>query len=250
MIKVENLTKSFGDHNVVNGLTFEIAKGEQVTIIGESGCGKSTILQLILGLTKPDSGYVAIDSIDITKLRRKELMNVRKKCAMVFQSAALFDSLPIWKNVGFSLLEHTKLSERKIKRIAEEKLELVGLSTDISEQLPSSLSGGMKKRVAIARAIAKDPEIILYDEPTTGLDPITSTIIEDLINKLSLELKVTSVVVTHQISTILRTSPRIIMIHQGKVIEAGNKNDILNSSNKIIYNFVNGIKLNGKNNEK
>ncbi len=240
MIIIEHLTKTFDKKPVLHDLSLNIEKGEQVTIIGGSGCGKSTLLQLILGLMKPDSGKVLIEDVDISTLRRRDLMAVRRKMSMVFQSSALFDSLPVWKNVGFWLTQHTRLSDEEIRLIAQKKLRMVGLD-NVSDILPSSLSGGMKKRVAIARAIASNPEVVLYDEPTTGLDPITSTVIEDLINKLSIELKVTSIVVTHQISTILRTSPRIIMIHKGKAIEAGDRAQIVHHKNPVIANFVNGI---------
>ena len=211
MIKIENITKVSGTHRVLDNITLEIKEQETTAIIGPSGCGKSTLLRLIIGLEQPNSGTILIDN--------RAASFSRSKIGMVFQSSALFDSLTVGENVAFGLRVQN-YSERDIKRIVEEKLEMVELA-GTADLMPSELSGGMQKRVSLARAIAFDPKIVLYDEPTTGLDPITSTSIENLMNKLGKELKVTSVLVTHQLSTIFRCAQSIYLLDKGKLIPAG-----------------------------
>jgi len=237
MINIKNLTKQFNSHKVIDNISFDINDGETLAIIGPSGCGKSTFLRLLLRLEDPTAGKIFIDGQDIGALDEERLVLVRQKLGMVFQSSALFDSLSVFENIAFALREHTKKGETEIMRIVSEKLSFVGLSG--KEQLmPSELSGGMQKRVSIARALAFSPKIILYDEPTTGLDPITSTNIENLMNKLSKELKVTSIVVTHQLSTIFRTASRIVMLDNGKIILGGTVSEVKKSVNPTIREFI------------
>ena len=217
MIKISNITKRYDKLTVLNGISLEIPDGQTVAIIGPSGCGKSTLLRLILRLEDVDAGSILIDNQNIGRLSDEALIKIRQKIGMVFQSSALFDSMTV---------------------VVSKKLGLVGLSGK-ENIMPAELSGGMQKRVSIARALAFDPKIILYDEPTTGLDPITSTNIENLINKLSEDLNVTSIIVTHQLSTIFRTADRIIMLHDGKFIDSGSVVETRKSNNPIIRDFIN-----------
>ena len=195
------------------------------------------LLRMILKLEDITSGSIIVDGRDISKISEDHLITLRKKIGMVFQYSALFDSMTVGENVSFALREHTKFSDAKIREIAEAKLALVDLSGAYN-QMPSEISGGMQKRVSIARALAFDPSIILYDEPTTGLDPITSTNIENLINSLGEKLHVTSVIVTHQLSTIFRTSDRIVMLHEGRFISCGSPDEARKSKNKIVRDFL------------
>ncbi|MBI5701322.1 ABC transporter ATP-binding protein [Candidatus Saganbacteria bacterium] len=238
MIKILSLTKKYGALTVLDDVSIVIPEGETLAIIGPSGCGKSTLLRLILRLEDATSGSIFIDGQDINRLSEEGLLKLRQKIGMVFQSSALFDSMTVGENIAFPLREHANLSEREISAIVSKKLKLVDLAGK-EDLMPSELSGGMQKRVSIARALAFDPKIILYDEPTTGLDPITSTNIENLIIELGRGLKVTSIVVTHQLSTIFRTASRIIMLHKGKFIESGTVSETKRSTNKIIYDFIN-----------
>lgn len=238
MIKIEKVTKKYNNLLVLDEANLEIIDGQSLSIIGPSGCGKSTLLRLILKLENPTSGKIIVENKDISWLSEEELINFRKKMGMVFQYSALFDSMSVFENVAFALREHTQLRGREIQQIVNKKLDMVGL-LDKGALMPAELSGGMQKRVGIARALAFDPKIILYDEPTTGLDPITSTHIENLINDLAKKLKVTSIMVTHQLSTIFRISDRIVMLHNGKFIEAGTVAETKNSKNSIIKEFIN-----------
>lgn len=240
MIRIEELYKSYSGKKILSGVNLKIKDGKRLTIIGPSGCGKSTLLRLILGLESFDSGEIFINDVPISGLREKDMNKLRLDFGMVFQSAALFDSLTVGDNVGLVLKEHFPLSNSEIRKKVLEKLDLVGLS-DTVDMMPASLSGGMKKRVALARAIVHDPKVLLYDEPTTGLDPITSTNIENLINKIAKYTNATSVIVTHQISTILNTSQKIVMVHKGKILKCEGPKDIMQSKNKKVYNFVNGL---------
>ncbi|MFH1428142.1 MAG: ABC transporter ATP-binding protein [Candidatus Margulisiibacteriota bacterium] len=241
MIEIKNVYKTFNhDKPVLNGVSLTIPEGDTVAVIGTSGCGKSTLLRAIIGLEPVTSGAILIDGQDITRLNDKDRDELRKQFGFVFQSSALFDSLTVGDNIAFHLREHTKLPEWQIKRIVAEKLEMVGLP-GIEDLMPAELSGGMQKRISLARAIAHNPKVLLYDEPTTGLDPVRSTSIENLINKLNNELKVTSILVTHQLSTIFRCSQRITMLNEGSIIEAGTPEETLKSKDPVIYNFINGI---------
>ena len=190
MIKVVNLYKKFGNHNVHNGINLEIKKGAITYIIGPSGTGKSVLLKQLMGLIKPDKGTIYVDGADITKANKKQLLKIRYKFGMLFQNAALFDSLTVYENVAFPLREHRKLSEAETMEIVHEKLKLVGLS-GVNNRFPSELSGGMRKRVGLARAIALSPDIMMYDEPTTGLDPIMTDVVDDLIYTTQKELNIT-----------------------------------------------------------
>ncbi len=240
MIDIENLFKEYNGQPVLKGVNIRIKEGRKTTIIGSSGCGKSTLLRLILGLEPYTSGEIRIDDQPLHRMSETQLNQVRLKFGMVFQSSALFDSMTVGENIALVLKEHTKLTDGVIKTKVLEALNLVELR-DTYYLLPSELSGGMKKRVAFARAIIGDPKILLFDEPTTGLDPITSTTIEDLINTVTQKVGATTVVVTHQISTILRTSEKIIMIQDGTAMKTEGPKKIMKSKNPLVYRFVNGL---------
>ncbi|MBO6088333.1 ATP-binding cassette domain-containing protein [bacterium] len=225
-IEVKNIVKTFGERRVLDDVSFKVNDGETLAIVGFSGSGKSTILKLICGLLTPDSGEIITSEGDI---------------AMVFQYSALFDSLNVANNIAFALRERKELrnkyTDREIRKIVSEKLELVGLK-GIERKYPSELSGGMQKRVSFARAIVTEPNTILYDEPTAGLDPISSTLIEDYIVRLKEETHAASVVVTHQMSTITRTADRVIMLYNGKVVFEGTPDDMLRQDNEYTRQFV------------
>lgn len=240
MIEIKNLVKFYGNKKILDGISLKITKKKRTTIIGPSGCGKSTLLRLILGLEPFESGDIFIDGVLLKALDEQRKNKLRLKFGMVFQSSALFDSLTVGENVGLILTEHTNMSKRQIKEKVMNTLELVEME-DSYHKLPSELSGGMKKRVAVARAIINNPKVILFDEPTTGLDPVTSTRIEFLINKLTEHIGATSVIVTHQISTILNVSQDIYMFSNGKAVKTESADKILKSKDKDIYNFVNGL---------
>jgi len=239
MIKLEKLTKYFDSLRVIEKVDFEINKGESLSIIGPSGCGKSTLLRLLIRIEEPTAGRILIDGQDIALLSPDALNNLRKKMGMIFQSSALFDSMNVFENVAFALRLHTALSEREIAKIVKDKLKMVDLE-GAEKLMPEELSGGMQKRVSIARALAFDPETILYDEPTTGLDPITSVTIENLMLKLSKELKVTSIIVTHVLQTVYRVSTRIVMLSEGKFIETGTPEQTQRTTNPIVKKFITG----------
>ncbi|MCD5397384.1 ABC transporter ATP-binding protein [candidate division NPL-UPA2 bacterium] len=240
MISIRNLKKSFRGNRVLDGVNLEVEPGETMVIIGPSGCGKSVLLKHIIGILKPDEGEIVIYDQDITRLREKELNEMRKKFGMLFQGAALFDSLNVEENVGFGLREHTNLSEREIKEIIREKLKTVGLE-DIAGLKPAELSGGMRKRVGLARAIAMDPEIVFYDEPTTGIDPIMGDIINNLILELNNRLNITSVAVTHDMNSAYKIADRMAMLYKGRIIEIGSVEAIKNTQNPVVRQFIRGI---------
>jgi phospholipid/cholesterol/gamma-HCH transport system ATP-binding protein len=239
MIKIENVHKSFGQNHVLRGVNFEIRDSETVTIIGGSGCGKTVLLRHIVGLVRPDMGNVCVDGTDITCLTDKELEEIQKKFGYLFQSGALFDSLSAGENVAFGL-RYSGLSQGKIDDRVEECLSMVGLG-GIQSMKPADLSGGMRKRVALARAIARGPEYVLYDEPTTGLDPIFADAINDLIIHLKKTLKVTSVVVTHDMKSAFKVSDRIAMLYDGNLIAQGTSDEIKNSTNPYVQQFISGL---------
>lgn len=240
MIQVVDLHKSFGEHRVLNGVSLEIASGEAVVIIGRSGGGKSVLLKHLIGLAMPDSGRVLVDGQELTGMTERQLIQVRRKFGMLFQGAALFDSLTVEENVGFPLTHAGKVPREEVKRRVREALEMVDLAgTELKK--PSELSGGMRKRVGLARAIVYRPSIILYDEPTTGLDPIVSDDIDRLIQRVSQRLKVTSVVVTHDMRSARRVGQRILMLHNGRIYATGTPEEMFESKDPIVSQFVNGI---------
>ena len=239
MIEARKLVKSFNGRMVLDQLSLNVAKGETLVIIGRSGCGKSVFLKHLIGLVKPDAGELMIDGVNASALSSKQLSQLRMRCGMLFQGSALFDSMNVGDNVGFSLIEHTQLSARAIQERVQESLELVGLK-GIEELKPAELSGGMRKRVALARAICMRPEILLYDEPTTGLDPITADAINDLIIQMHDALKVTSIVVTHDMTSAYKIGSRIAMMYQGKIVQAGTPDEIRNSKDPVIKQFITG----------
>lgn len=239
MIKIVNLEKSFGANPVLCGINLTVEKGETMVVIGQSGSGKSVLLKHLIGLLKPDAGEIYIDGVEISRLREDDLQRITRKFGMLFQSAALFDSMTVAENVRFGLDRYTRGAESEIKRIVTESLTMVGLR-NVDDLMPHELSGGMKKRVGLARAIAYRPEIMLYDEPSTGIDPIRADAINDLINKLKRDLKVTSVVITHDMASSYKVADKIAMLYRGRIIEVGTPKEIQNSANPVIQQFIHG----------
>jgi phospholipid/cholesterol/gamma-HCH transport system ATP-binding protein len=240
MIEIVNLTKSFNEHRVLDNVNLKIDKGQTCVIIGRSGCGKSVLLKHIVGILKPDAGKIFMDGQEITVFTDKELDIMRMKIGMVFQGGALFDSMNVGENVGFGLIEHDQIERKILLERVEESLCLVGLS-GIENLMPSELSGGMKKRVALARAICTKPEIIFYDEPTTGVDPITADSINELIRSLHDKLKVTSIVVTHDMRSAYKIADKIAMLYQGKIIAEGSPKEIQDTDHPVVHQFINGL---------
>ncbi len=239
MIKVVDLYKAFGPKKVLQGADLEINKGESMVVLGGSGTGKSVLIKCIIGILRPDAGKVYVAGQEVTTLKEWELNEIRKKFGMLFQGGALFDSLSVWQNVGFGLKQHTKLSDKEIKERAVEKLKLVGLF-NVENLRTSELSGGMMKRVSLARAICMEPEILLYDEPTTGLDPIMADVINELIIHLKKTLKVTSIAITHDMVSAYKIADKIAMLYKGKIIEVGTPDEIKSSKNEIVQQFIHG----------
>ena len=239
MIQIRNLTKRFGSATILTGLDLDIPTGQCTVILGRSGCGKSVLLKHIIGLIRPDSGSIQIDAVEISSLKYDDLANLRRRFGMLFQMAALFDSMTVGENVGLALREHTKTSEADIRRICEAKLSLVGLA-GIQDKKPSDLSGGMRKRVGLARAIAMDPDYVLYDEPTTGLDPITAEQINLLIQDLQRRLHITSVAVTHDMKSAYAIGDRLCLLHNGKIQFIGTPDEIRSTGDPIVQQFIHG----------
>lgn len=239
MIAIRNLHKQFGSQEVLTGVDLEINRGESVVVIGQSGCGKSVLLKHIVALLRPDEGTVVVDDQDIFDLSRTQLMVYRKRIGVLFQSGALFDSMTVAENVGFSLKESLRMKKARIDEIVEEKLSLVGLS-DVGNKMPSEMSGGMKKRAALARAIATEPDIILYDEPTTGLDPVTGSMINELIVNVHKKLGVTTIAVTHDMASAYQIADRIVMLYDGRVIWDGTPDEIRKTGDDKVKQFING----------
>ena len=240
MIEVRDLKKSFGAQEVLKGISFRIEPGESVVIIGGSGCGKSVLLKHLIGLIRPDSGEVIIDEDHLDAMDERQLLEVRRKFGMLFQSAALFDSLNVAENISFVLRRERSMSPKEIDARVEEMLEMVELP-GIQKKKLSEVSGGMRKRVGLARAIIYKPEILLYDEPTTGLDPIVSDSIDQLIIRVRERLKITTVVVTHDTRSMRRVGQRILMMVDGKIYAAGTPEEIFSSNDPVVHRFVNGI---------
>ena len=239
IIKSENVFRKFGDRAILNGISLEVYRGETFVIMGGSGCGKSTLLRHMIGALKPDSGKVYLLGRELSGLSEDEMDTVKKKIGMCYQSAALFDSMTVGDNVSLPLKEHTKLDKSVIDIVVKMKLELVGLR-GFEDLMPSQLSGGMRKRVGLARAIVMDPEIIFYDEPTAGLDPIVAGVIDKLILDLSKKLSITSVVVTHDMKSVFSIADRVAMLYEGKVLEVGKPDEIKNSTNPMVQQFIAG----------
>ena len=249
MIEVTNLHKAFNGTEVLKGLNLNIPEGKITVVIGGSGSGKTVFLRHLIGLLTPDMGRVLVDRVNIHALPRQELAEFRKRFGMLFQNAALFDSLDVFDNVAFPLVEHRKMRDiNAIRAIVEKKLELVGLS-GITHKLPSELSGGMRKRVGLARAIALDPEIILYDEPTTGLDPISTVAIDNLILSMQQRLGVTSVVISHDVDSAFRIADQIAMIADGRIIAAGTPEELRASELPIVRRFLTARDMAGRGKE-
>ena len=239
MIKLVDVNLSYQDKPVLKDINLEVVKGEILVVIGPSGSGKSTLLRLIIGLLQPTSGEVWVNNQEISRMNENELNQMRRQMGMVFQYSALFDSMSVGENVAFGLRQHTEMSEAEIQKVVRNKLRMVGLSGH-EQDMPNELSGGMKKRVSLARAIALNPEIVLFDEPTAGLDPIMSATIDRLIASTRRRLGVTSIVVTHDMSSAFKLADRMIMIHDGRIIESGSVDDIKNSNNHLVQRFIQG----------
>lgn len=238
MIEIKDLYKSFDNKKVLQGVNLTIEKGETIVIIGRSGCGKSVLIKHIVGLLEPDSGYVKVEGKIVKDLVEKDLYELRKNFGFLFQGSALFDSMTVGENVGLPLVESKIYYAKKdILKIVEEKLELVGLEGNLKLK-PSELSGGMKKRVALARALVTNPSYILYDEPTTGLDPIMSDSIDNLIKDLAEKLNVTSVVVTHDMYSVKNVAKKVAMMNNGIIYFVGKPEELINSTDKVIEDFI------------
>ena len=240
MIEVRDLSKDFGSSPVLDGVGFRIETGESVVIIGRSGGGKSVLLKHIIGLVKPDAGEILIDGEDIVPMDERELLRVRVKFGMLFQGAALFDSMTVAENVSFALRRRNGMPPAEIAEKVTEVLEMVELP-GIENKMPSELSGGMRKRVGLARAIIYKPQIVLYDEPTTGLDPVVSDSIDQLILRVRDRLRATTVVVTHDMRSARRLGQRILMLHNHRIYATGTPDEIFNSADPIVRHFVDGV---------
>lgn len=238
-ITIADLHKSFGANHVLRGVDLTVEPGESMVIIGGSGSGKSVLIKHIIGLLKPDRGSILVNGEEVTTMRERQLKELRKKFGMLFQAAALFDSLTVGENVAFALVEHTRLSRAEIADRVREKLNLVGLP-DTEDLFPSELSGGMKKRVGLARALAIEPEVILYDEPTTGLDPIMADAINDLIVEMRERFTITSVAITHDMVSAYKIGHRLAMLYQGKIIFTGTPEECKNTTDPMVRQFITG----------
>lgn len=239
-IVLEGVSKAFAGRAVLDGVNLTLEKGESLAIIGQSGSGKSVTLKCILGLLQPDAGSILVDGENVVGARGRQLDRIRAKFGMLFQGSALFDSMPIWRNVTFALTHGQGVERTRMRKIAEENLERVGLDARILDLRPSELSGGMQKRVALARAIAPRPEIIFFDEPTTGLDPIRADVINDLIVSLVDDLGVTALTITHDMASARKIAHRVAMLYQGKIIWRGPRDRLYDSGNPYVDQFVQG----------
>jgi phospholipid/cholesterol/gamma-HCH transport system ATP-binding protein len=239
IIQTEGLTKRFGQHTVLDGVSLSVERGESLVIIGQSGTGKSVFLRHLIRLMEPDKGRVVFDGVDLAGLSRDELKAVRERIGMVFQSAALLDSLTVGENVALGLKETRRMADSEIGPIVAESLSLIGLE-GAEEKYPAELSGGMRKRVGLARAIAGRPEVILYDEPTTGLDPVTADSINELIVNLNQKINATSIAVTHDMASAFRIAHRIVMLFRGRIVFDGTPQEIQTSNDQLIRQFIEG----------
>jgi phospholipid/cholesterol/gamma-HCH transport system ATP-binding protein len=239
LLRLEGLCCRFGDLEVLRGVTADFRTGQTTVVIGPSGCGKSVLLKHVIGLLRPTAGRVLFDGLEISRMPERQLNQIRRRFGFLFQSSALFDSMSVGENVGFALREHTRMGRRQIAERVRQKLAIVGLS-GIERMSVGELSGGMKKRVGLARAIALDPEVILYDEPTTGLDPPRAETINDLIRKMQADTGVTSIVVTHDMHSARKVGDRIILLHEGRFVEDGTVEQIVHSRHPLVRHFING----------
>ena len=239
MIEISHLKKSFGSKSVLRDVNLDIHHGETLVIIGQSGCGKSVLLKLIMGLLRADGGHILVDGEDVTRCSLTALYRIRQKFGMLFQGAALFDSMTVEENLAFAIREHSNLSETDIQQRVRTRLKLVGMP-DVTHLKPAELSGGMKKRVALARALMLDPEFVLFDEPTTGLDPIMADVINEMIIDCSRELDITSIVVTHDMTSAYKVADRIAMMHDGRIVFDGTPEEIQNVKDAAVQQFIIG----------
>lgn len=239
-IVLNSVSKAFGANQVLDGLSLSIEQGESVTIIGQSGSGKSVTLKCILGLIRPDSGSIRIDGEEVVGAKGRDMARLRAKFGMLFQGSALFDSLPVWRNVTFGLTQGRNRDAARMRKVAEENLELVGLGREILDLKPIELSGGMQKRVALARAIAPRPEIVFFDEPTTGLDPIRADVINDLIVSLTENIGATALTITHDMASARKIAHRVAMLYEGKIVWYGPRDRLYDSGNPYVDQFVQG----------
>jgi phospholipid/cholesterol/gamma-HCH transport system ATP-binding protein len=239
IIEFKNVYKSFNGVLVHNGINLSILEGEIISLLGGSGSGKSVLLKELIGLMKPDKGDIILLDNNVTQMNEDALIALREHIGMLFQGAALFDSLTVFENIAYPLREHLKLTEKEIRDRVADKLHLVGLS-GIEKKMPDELSGGMKKRVGLARAIATEPDIILYDEPTTGLDPMTAQRINELIIELQKKLGITTIVVTHDLHCVKTVSDRIAMLHEGKIVAVGTWEELVSSNIQVVKDFISG----------
>ena len=239
-IELRNVCKRFGKKVVLDGINLTVPKGESLVVIGGSGTGKSVMIKCVLGIIRPDSGEIFVDGKNVLKMDTGDREKVLRKFGMLFQGAALFDSLPVWENVAFGLIQGRKMKRKQAKDIAIEKLAKVGLAAEVGELYPAELSGGMQKRVGLARAIAADPEIIFFDEPTTGLDPIMADVINDLIVDSVKDLGATTLSITHDMASVRKIADKVAMIHKGKIIWAGSRAEVDDSGNEYVDQFIHG----------
>lgn len=239
-IELKGVYKSFGKKKVLGGVDLTVEKGESLVVIGGSGSGKSVLIKSILGIITPDAGSIKIDGEEVTGLSFRQRQPILRKFGMLFQGGALFDSLPVWENISFALLQNNQLGRPEARELAVEKLKAVGLGPDVANLSPSELSGGMQKRVALARAIAANPDIIFFDEPTTGLDPIMSDVINQLIVKCTKELGATTLTITHDMASVRRIAHKVAMIYGGKIIWKGEIREIERSGNDYVDQFIHG----------
>jgi phospholipid/cholesterol/gamma-HCH transport system ATP-binding protein len=238
MITFENIYKSFGGNHVLRGVTLTVERGESMVIIGGSGTGKSVLIKTVLGLVEPDSGQILVDGEDVTQVKRDAFLS---RFGMLFQGGALFDSMPVWQNVAFRLQRGAlKRPRAEAREIAIEKLRRVGLAPEVADRFPAELSGGMQKRVSLARAIAAEPEIIFFDEPTTGLDPIMSGVINELIREIVVEMGVTAMTITHDMTSVDTIADKVAMLHRGSIQWCGARADLAHSGDPHVEQFVNG----------
>ncbi len=246
-IVLKDVRKDFGDQQVIKGVSFAAANGETTVIIGGSGAGKTTLLRMIVALEKPTSGQILIDNEDIVPLKPDQLNRIRTKFGMVYQYAALLDSSTVLENVAFPLVEHTKLSKKEIRDRVLEKLKILGLDDGVEKKFPSELSGGMRKRVGLARALMLEPKILVYDEPTSGLDPLTSRLVDDLIDEMRERFDITSIVISHDIASCFRIAHQAILLIRGKVVAIGPPDELANGENEEAREFIkmSGVDVSG-----